>query len=54
MYLIMNIWIVCFIIVCEKFKGKGLEDWDISGVEDMRMIFNGCNSLKNKPSWYEG
>ena len=36
---------------CRKFDSD-LEDWDISkGKEDMRYMFDGCESLKNRPSW---
>ena len=40
---------------CSKFKGKGLENWDISNIEPTNMfdMFNNCQSLK-KPSWYKG
>ena len=38
-----------------KFKGKGLENWDVSNIEPTNMfdMFNNCQSLK-KPSWYKG
>ena len=29
-----------------------LSKWDVSNVEYMYSIFDGCDSLKNKPSWY--
>ena len=36
---------------CTKFDAD-LEDWDISnGKEDMSYMFNGCESLKNRPTW---
>ena len=38
---------------CESFKGKGLENWDISNVKSMNYMFDDCTSLKNKPSWYK-
>ena len=38
---------------CEKFEGKGLEKWNVSNVKYMNYIFDGCTSLKNKPSWYK-
>ena len=38
---------------CKKFKDKGLENWNVSKVKDMNYIFDGCTSLKNKPSWYK-
>ena len=40
-------------IGCEKLICD-LSDWDISNVKDenMELTFYKCNSLKNKPSWY--
>ena len=38
---------------CESFEGKGLETWDVSNVIDMKWMLGGCDSLKNKPSWYK-
>ena len=40
---------------CYNFKGKGLENWDVSNIEPTNMfdMFNNCQSLK-KPSWYKG
>ena len=40
---------------CEKFEGVGLDKWNIniSKKSAKRFVFNGCKSLKNKPSWYE-
>ena len=39
---------------CEKFEGVGLDKWNIniSKKSAKRFVFNGCKSLKNKPSWY--
>ena len=30
----------------------GLENWDVSNVENMVEMFDGCKSLKQIPSWY--
>ena len=40
---------------CSKFKGKGLENWNVSNIEPTNMsdMFDNCKSLK-KPSWYNG
>ena len=40
-------------IGCEKLICD-LSDWDVSNVKDknMELTFYKCNSLKNKPSWY--
>ena len=38
---------------CKKFTGKGLEDWEVTNLEDKTFTFDGCESLKNKPSWYK-
>ena len=35
---------------CKKFKGKGLENWDVTG-KDIRGLLNDCYNI-NKPSWY--
>ena len=36
---------------CNKFTGKGLENWDVSKVTDMRGMFTHCNKL-TIPAWY--
>ena len=37
---------------CENFKGKGLENWDVSNVTDMyRMFFNCKNFNCNLSKW---
>ena len=38
---------------CKKFEGKGLEKWNVSNVKFMQGMFDDCDSLKNKPSWYK-
>ena len=38
-------------IDCEKFKGKGLENWNVTNVTNMRHMFDGCNKL-TIPDWY--
>ena len=43
-------------IFSEFYKVKhiiGLEDWDVSNVENMEDMFNDCKSLKQIPSWYK-
>ena len=35
-----------------EFNGD-ISSWDVSNVKNMRYMFKGCNSLKNKPSWYK-
>ena len=30
-----------------------LSNWDIYNVINMKDMFDGCTSLKNKPSWYK-
>ena len=37
--------------MCENFKGKGLENWDVSKVKDMDYMFNDCDKI-SIPSWY--
>ena len=39
-------------IDCEKFKGKGLENWNVTNVTNMRRMFDGCNKL-TIPNWYK-
>ena len=36
---------------CKNFKGKGLENWDVTG-KDIRGLLNDCYNI-NKPSWYK-
>ena len=36
---------------CKKFNSD-LSNWDIVNVGNMTQMFDGCDSLKNKPSWY--
>lgn len=31
---------------CLRFEGKGLENWDVSNVEDMTYMFQGCKVFK--------
>ena len=38
---------------CSKFEGEGLEKWNPVKCKYMMRMFNYCNSLKNKPSWYK-
>ena len=38
---------------CRKFEGKGLDKWNPINVVESVCMFNGCNSLKNKPNWYK-
>ena len=39
---------------CKNFKGKGLENWDVSNSEDILMeyMFDGCSKLRKTPKWY--
>ena len=37
---------------CKKFNSD-LSKWNVSKVKDMEYMFLGCDSLKNKPSWYK-
>ena len=30
---------------CENFTGKGLENWDVSNVEDMQDMFEDCENF---------
>ena len=30
---------------CENFKGKGIENWDVSNVTDMRYMFYNCKNF---------
>ena len=30
---------------CKNFKGKGLENWDVSNVKEMISMFNGCEQF---------
>ena len=39
-------------IDCEKFKGKGLENWNVTNVTNMRRMFDGCNKM-TIPNWYK-
>lgn len=40
---------------CKKFKGEGLENWNVSNQakKDMKNMFDECESLIKKPSWYK-
>ena len=33
---------------CYKFVGKGIENWDVSKVEDMQDMFEGCKNFEGK------
>ena len=37
---------------CKKFKAEGLENWKVTNNTKMKYMFDNCDSLKNKPSWY--
>ena len=45
---ISYMFIGCENLICD------LSDWDVSNIKDknMELTFYKCNSLKNKPSWY--
>ena len=36
----------------KEFNGN-ISGWDVSNVTNMEYMFYECNSLKNKPSWYD-
>lgn len=38
---------------CRQLSALEAEGWDVSGVEDMTGIFNLCQALAQKPSWYQ-
>ena len=38
--------------MCKNFKGKGLENWDVSKVENMKYMFAGCDKM-TIPNWYK-
>ena len=38
---------------CINFTGKGLENWKLNKYANIDYIFNGCDKMKNKPSWYK-
>ena len=37
---------------CLNFKGKGLENWDVSNIHAMYCVFKNCVNL-TIPSWYK-
>ncbi len=37
---------------CENFNSD-LSKWDVSKVENMSWMFDGCDSLSKKPDWYK-
>ena len=39
---------------CKKFKGEGLDKWNIQPKVKKTLAFAKCVYLKNKPSWYKG
>ena len=38
---------------CYEFKGKGLENWNVTNLKSMKQIFYNCTLIENKPSWYK-
>jgi surface protein len=38
---------------CKKFKGEGLDKWNIQSKVKKTLAFSKCICLKNKPSWYK-
>lgn len=38
---------------CGRLAEVNIDAWDVSGVVDFTGIFEGCNALDQKPSWYE-
>lgn len=39
---------------CERISEIHADSWDVSNVQDMTAIFEGCNALAVKPEWYQG
>lgn len=37
---------------CVRLSHLDADGWDVSGVEDMTGIFDGCDALAEKPAWY--
>lgn len=37
---------------CERLTELDIDDWDVTGVEDMTGMFDGCVALDPKPEWY--
>lgn len=37
---------------CSRLSQLQVDDWDVSGVLDMTGIFDYCDALAEKPSWY--
>lgn len=37
---------------CARLKEVNIEGWDVSAVTDFTGIFDGCQALDSKPSWY--
>ena len=37
---------------CDKFEGKGLENWDVKDETNIYNMFVGCNLIKKQPDWY--
>ena len=37
---------------CSKFKGKGLEKWNVNNKAKISSMFIGCNLIKKQPDWY--
>lgn len=38
---------------CMMLSSLEADDWDVSAVEDMTGIFEGCDALARKPAWYQ-
>ena len=38
---------------CKKFKGEGLENWKVNLKTNTKQMFQYCDNLQNKPSWYK-
>lgn len=38
---------------CKRLDSLEIENWDVSKVESMKGMFDGCEALATKPSWYQ-
>lgn len=39
---------------CERLTAVDVSTWDVSGVQDMTGMFDGCYALGELPEWYSG
>nr|DAY37621.1 MAG TPA: protein of unknown function DUF285 [Caudoviricetes sp.] len=38
---------------CKKFEGKGIENWNVSNVVDMRWMFGACSKFRSDLSGWD-